>query len=490
MAATMTIVRTIIYLVLYFQISLAAPVITQRKTLTGPGCVTFEAPRNGAIIKGATCTLSIAACTDVESIHLSACFPPGGGMTDTILDLGTISQPPFKLIWNISDIPNQLFRGMWFLADAAYKNGGHQLLSHDGVFLYTKPISNSLSIPPLSTDQQKLFYADTLHLAGGTAILTVLGSWNVQGLHFTTLVVDQAFTMAMPSDKLAELGAIVGIEPSLTKSAYPLETSLIFSFPLMSKPVQYIYKKREDPGHGMHFSIDTIPYPYPATVKTAEGKGYGLEINIPKAVFKGEMPESISCNILMKVADRNKQIHSISLNHAAGHEALCPLLWVRLQRKQSGLFDNTLYAFLLCFGGGFIITFLFGYFIWPKRTKTFLFKKLDLSEEEKQLAKTIYAHLERNITKNELALSEVSRELSISGSKIESVIKKYNGLPFKRYIMQARVEIAMERLRSSHASETSIAESCGFKTINEMEKSFGKYCRTTPYKYRRDNQVA
>jgi AraC-like DNA-binding protein len=487
--ASMSIIRAIVGVLVLLQFSIAD--LPQRKSPSGVhGCVAFEAPRYGSIVKGSTCTLSISACPEVESIHLSACFYQGNGMTDTILDLGTISQPPFKLIWNISDVPNQLFRGMWFLADAHNKNGTRQLLRQDGVFLYTRPVINAgIVLPPL-IDQQKLFFVDTLPSAGSPMILDVLGSWNAQGLHFTVLVMDPSFTMTLASEKLADLGVIVGIDPFFTKSAYPQETSIIISFPLMNKPVQFIYKKKDEPRDGLRFSIDTVTFPNPATIKTAEGKGYGLDISIPKSIFKEEMPESISCNILIKVLDRFGQISTLSTNRVANNEALCPLLWMTMKRHPTGLFNNAFYVFLMCFGVGFVFAFFTGYFIWPKRGKTIPFNKLDLSEAEKQIAKMVYGHLEQNITNKDLTLPEASRELSISGSKLDSLIKKYNGLSFKKYVMQARVEIAKERLRSSHASETSIAESCGFKSIVEMEKSFMKYCRTTPFRYRRDNQVA
>jgi transcriptional regulator GlxA family with amidase domain len=56
--------------------------------------------------------------------------------------------------------------------------------------------------------------------------------------------------------------------------------------------------------------------------------------------------------------------------------------------------------------------------------------------------------------------------------------------------MKSRVEIAKERLRSSHASQAAVADSCGFKNLEEMAKYFQKFCRTSPSLYRRENQVA
>jgi transcriptional regulator GlxA family with amidase domain len=55
--------------------------------------------------------------------------------------------------------------------------------------------------------------------------------------------------------------------------------------------------------------------------------------------------------------------------------------------------------------------------------------------------------------------------------------------------MRLRVEVARERLRSSNASETAVADLCGFKDVNEMETYFWKFHRTTPYKYRMEQQV-
>jgi AraC-like DNA-binding protein len=485
----MGIFRTFFCLLIFFQFSFSGQP-HQKAIANDSGCMVFEAPRYGSIIKSITCTLSIAACPEVESIHLSACFFPGNGMADTVLDLGTISQPPFKLMWNIADVPNQLIRGMWFLADAAFKNGSHRILRQDRVFLYTRPIADVEVVLPASADQQKLFFVDTLPSIGAPMILNVLGNWNIKELHFTVLVMDPSFSLAVPKQKLSELGVMVGLEPSMTKSAHPTETAIVLSFPLFDKPSRYIYKKINDPSGSFHYNIDTTDFPSPATVRTAEGKGYGLDIIIPQGTFEGDMPDSLLYNILIKVLDRNGQISALSTNRAASREALCPLVWSTMLRHQDGFFKNPLYIFFVCFGSGLAVVLLAGFLFYSKEGRTVVFNKLDFSEEEKQLAKTVYGYLEQNVTNKDVTLSEMAREVSVSGPKIESLVKKYNGLPFKKYLMRARVEIAKERLRSSHASESSVADTCGFKNILEMEKNFMKFCRTTPFRYRRENQVA
>jgi AraC-like DNA-binding protein len=484
----MSIFRTTFCFLAFFQSAFS--ISPQQKAVSiDPPCMVFETPAYGSLIKSATCTLSLSACQDVQTVHFNACFFPGSGMTDTILDLGTISQPPFKLMWNVAEVPNQLFRGMWFSADATLKSGSHLLARQDGVFLYTRQAGAMEINLPSPADQQKMFFVDTLPSIGAPMVLDVLGNWNSQELHFTVLVMDPAFSMSVPKEKLSELGVVVCLDPLITRLPYPTESSLILSFPLLNKPSRFIYKKINDRGN-LNFTIDTVEFPYPATIKTAEGKGYGLDIVIPRSLFTYEMPDSLLCNIQMKVLNRNRQVSVISSNRAPSSEAMCPLLWMMIRRQQNGFFSNPLYVFLVCFAAGCLIALLVGFLVSSRSAKTVAFNKLDLSEDDKQLAKTIHSHLEQNVTNKEMNLTEVSRELSIPNSKIESLIKKYNGLSFKKYLLHARVEIAKERLRSSHASESSIAESCGFKSIDEMEKSFVKQCRTTPFRYRRDNQVA
>ena len=64
-----------------------------------------------------------------------------------------------------------------------------------------------------------------------------------------------------------------------------------------------------------------------------------------------------------------------------------------------------------------------------------------------------------------------------------------SGVDHEEQRIRRSIEIAGERLRSSHFSETSIAASCGFSGMGELEKYFKKFCRTTPYKFREEYQV-
>ena len=77
----------------------------------------------------------------------------------------------------------------------------------------------------------------------------------------------------------------------------------------------------------------------------------------------------------------------------------------------------------------------------------------------------------------------------ILGKRIDRLLKKYAGQPFHPYLAGLRIAVAKERLRSSNANEATVAELCGFRNVEEMERMFLKYSRTTPYKFRLEQQV-
>jgi transcriptional regulator GlxA family with amidase domain len=84
----------------------------------------------------------------------------------------------------------------------------------------------------------------------------------------------------------------------------------------------------------------------------------------------------------------------------------------------------------------------------------------------------------------------IGKAVSMPPKKLALLVTRATGMNFQTYVMFARIEIAKERLRSSHASEESIAEACGFANVNEMEKYFIRFCHVTSAKFRAEQQVA
>jgi AraC-like DNA-binding protein len=258
---------------------------------------------------------------------------------------------------------------------------------------------------------------------------------------------------------------------------------------LNKKPSRLLYKKNDDGKNPVGLIVDTVDCACPGSVKMVDGKGFRMDLDVPKALIAAEMPDSLGFNCIVKLLDREGQLMAVALNGATGAAASCPILWATLTRTRTDIFHTAAFILGASFGIGLFIT-LVSLPLFSRRRRSITMNVSDLSDEEKRRVQKTFGFIEQNVTQKNLSLHEAGRALSMSGAKIEKIINKFNGLSFKGFVMKSRVEIAKERLRCSHASETAIAESCGFGSVDEMEKCFSKYCRSTPYNYRRDNQVA
>ena len=467
------------------------PVFVFSATAIDPHCISFESPLQTAVIASSTCTLSVHACAEAQSVDLNVRYELSNGKTDTTVDLGTIAQPPFKLVWNTVGIPNQLFKGMAFSAEAAFKNGTRQSARVEGIFLYNKPRGASPQPPIILSELTKTpLFIDTLFAGPDSIFIRMLGKYTDGGLLFTLLVVDPLFSSAAGNDKMAGMGAELLLDPAMIKTPFPAEKSLIVVVPLSDKPYRVIYKSLIGPDGKFDLSKDLADYPYQTNVKKADGKGFRIDINVPKEVFGGTMPESLSCNILAKVLDKKGNELVSSLCEASGESAYCPLLWTEIKRGKPGFASNALFVFGVGFLGGLALMLVGNRLYALIFRNTVDFNKFELGVEDKKIMEGIYDYIERNVTKKDLAVRDAVIELNLSEPKIDAFLKKYTGKSFRLYVMKSRVEIAKERLRSSHAGQSTVADSCGFKNLEEMIKCFKKFYRTTPALYRRENQVA
>jgi AraC-like DNA-binding protein len=483
----MSIIRLPLFLFLFYTLVVHSPMAAG--AANDSNCVSFEYPVLGAVIKSSACTVLVKTCPSIESVKLSAHCRQDNGLSDTILDLGTIDQPPFQWIWNIADVPNQLI-GMGFTAKGRLKNGSTIVMKQEGVFLYNKPAPyKSLNVSG-STVRASLLWCDTLRLTKAPIILRISGGANAKEMRLTVLVADPLFSVASTNEKQPDARVEALVDWRRTREPLPSEKTLIIVVPLNKKPMLLSYNKIDAGKNPAGFAVDTAQYGFPTKVKMVDGKGYRIDIRIPSRLLGGVMPDSFYCNVVATINDSEGKSIAVAMNGATGAAAYCPLTWATLHRLQAGPLNDARSSFLLSFCAGIIITLALGLPLAARRRRAFVANLSRLSEEEKRKAQGTYQLIEQRITQKKLSLRGVAKSLSLSGWKIEALLKKFSGQSFKKFVMASRVELAKERLRCSHASERAIADSCGFKNVDEMKKYFLKRCGTTPKKYRRDNQVA
>lgn len=92
--------------------------------------------------------------------------------------------------------------------------------------------------------------------------------------------------------------------------------------------------------------------------------------------------------------------------------------------------------------------------------------------------------IEQNYTDTTLSLQTVAKKLNISANYLSNVFSKNQGIPFKRFLQQYRVQQAEKLLLESNMSIATIAEAVGFIDGSYFTKVFREHYHLTPYRYR------
>ncbi|MDR2694452.1 MAG: helix-turn-helix domain-containing protein [Chitinispirillales bacterium] len=457
-------------------------------------CITFESPLAGSVIPEMSCTISLnVECRNVSKVDLQARYIPEHSDSPMIVSLGTISRPPYKLIWNTYNLQNQLFTGIGILAEAAISGGAPQVARQEGIFLTHKPVDRkSIPVPYLPSGapgagsdtyaQEFKRIGDPQKSAWGAVV------WNEKELIFHVSVKDPSFYSNQPGKNIADAGLEIMIDPTRKRAPYPTDRTLFFVVPLSGAPYAVNYRAEIADG-----AFKPIPQSsridYACNVGISEFKGYNIRAAIPKEAFGRSMPDTISCNMALRVLDANGKVQKVSLTGGNVYEMYSPFSWNDYYKLQKPLFMNSTLQWGIFSAIGFLIA-LTVYALVSKLRKPQLLSNFERSEEAKAVFERVNAVIEQELIKKELKIDYVANRCGMDQQSLNLLIKRNTGFNFINYLQYCRSEVAKERLRSSRSSETSIADLCGFDSAIEMEKCFGKFYHTTPYKFRTQQQVA
>lgn len=409
--------------------------------------------------------------------------------------LGNITRPPYKLVWDLSRVPNQLGADMGLSASVRFQDGTTQEIQLRGVFLAHHPVPSPVQRIPYSparnctgpglSSRIKLSAPSTSY-ATATACIT----WREQELFFRVTVSNSAFYTSLPAEKIARVAVEVLLDPHNTRTPHPNEKILAYVIPVSGATCfQVLYKPMANPDGSFEIRDQRVACSFYSKVAPEDFKGYVVEFAVPNYAFGASLPGSLGCCVTATVLDDYSHIHKLTWpekTHAAAAHA--PVTWARLRLTRKPLLANPAVAWLLCFGIGFCITILIILLAKPLSKRSTL-TRFELSEEEKMVFERVSKLVDDGIGRSDLSLEALASKLSITPRKIDAIFKRHTHARFRSYLARSRVEIVKERLRSSNSSETAIAESCGFLSVDEMEKQFKKITGKTPYRFRDEYRV-
>jgi AraC-like DNA-binding protein len=293
----------------------------------------------------------------------------------------------------------------------------------------------------------------------------------------------------MNKDALNNMGIEILIDPDKSTKPFPNKDVFIFVIPLSGKPYKVIYKTVYDETGSFKLIPQSVPYNHEYSVTKEDFKGFKIYFSIPRQVFSDKIPEEIAFNMIFRILNEKNDIIKVSWIKGSLYETYSPYLWGIVRFLPKSLTKNKILIGCLISVVSLLITLLF-YKLFLILRKPRALNNFEKSEAEQQLFGTIKDVTEKRVIHKKFNLEIAARELKMNPKVLNKTIKKFTAMSFQNYLMYSRTEIAKERLRSSHCSEAAIADACGFKDTNELEKYFVKFNKISPYKFRTERQVA
>ncbi len=438
------------------------------------------------------CTLSVKASSPIKSVSFKVKYIPGDNINviPYLQSLGTIIHPPFQLIWDISDIPNQLTYGITCFINAELVNGKTIKMQQQGLFLThipPDPPIYEISYAPegfFNNNRQSIIIKSPILAFSAKANI----SWNKKSLLFHVEVQDPFFHNKLPKKKINKLGIDIYLDPQNKKTPYLSKDILRFVIPVTNKPYQIIAQSTYNPDGSFDIIKTKNRCKYYSSVITENYKGYVINFSVPKKILGSTIPESLGCNIIASVLDEKFSVKKLSWIQGSKFAISSPYAYGNLHLLEKPILANSYIQLIIFFVVGLLLGVII-VFIYKKIKKLNTTRRIKESEHEKQLIQDINAIIDSEITNKNLSVNNVASQLSLSPKKVNKIIKKHYGRSFNKHILYSRIEIVKERLRSSNSTKLSIVKSCGFSSVEEMEKIFHSFHGTTLAEYREEHKV-
>jgi AraC-like DNA-binding protein len=455
-------------------------------------CISFVSPVTGEVITTPVCSLLVekGKCShSIRKVEFQARFFTTGADTPTVVGIGSVSRPPYSIVWNLSDIPNQYFSGASFYAEATLSNGEVESARREGVFFLHQKVDRLEYDVPFAFSGTRKVDADPILLPANRPEVTITAAiyWNEKELVFIVNVRDPKFTIKASPDLLAAQGIEILLDPLQERKPFPGKDVFLFAVPLSGKPYRIMYKPVPDDSGSFTFLTSTSLSDIKVVIKKKEQQGFSIYCPLPAGIFGNKIPEKLSCNLVAKTLDSELKVKRTSWIKASLYDTYSPYIWGELKLiPRSYIMNRPLFA-IVFFGIGFLLTLLVSALVMML-SRPAIKNITEQSDEDRQQFTAIREVLDSFVVAN-VSIDAAAKALNMTPRKLGLLLRRTTGMTFQNYMMYARIEIAKERLRSSHCTEETIALACGFHSPAEMEKFFIRFHRQTPAKFRAEHQV-
>jgi len=449
-------------------------------------------PRGGSVITIPACTLSVEGCDRIKSVRFQSKYFDTDGKTIRLISVGVVTRPPYKLVWNTSDVTNQVFAGATLYADVAFRDNSVTSLQQEGIFLLHNAFKIPRAVIPYATsitEHRKFAKIELPNEDDPKRSVQIKLSWNKKNIIAILRTKDPLFYDDISKQDLSNLGCEFLFSQDSPALPYPSLKSFALEIPLHGEAKLRYFKPVFSENGTYQIETQTKDYPYDVNIKKSVSRGWQIVCVIPMELFGKKTPATVRCNVVANTAFSDKNIIHQGWNGSNFNEYHSPLHFGVLELTPRPWIKNPFIIWLLSFVGGLILYLsIFSMFHKSQKRQSHV-ERFEMSEEEKRVYDAIKNIIEEKLTQPSLNVTDISKATAVPEARVNKILKKFTGCNFQKYVIRSRIEIVKERLRSSNASEASISKTCGFSNVNEMERHFKQAFGVTPYTYRAKQQV-
>lgn len=438
----------------------------------------FIEPAPGTQITTEQCTLFVNTPYPVDSTSFSIEYISERG-TIKKRKIGTLTRPPYRVLLETKDIPNQYYNGATINAEI-FRGDTLEVLKASHVYILPTPIE----VDTLPLYQKGYTSKETISLISAARDHNSSLRFNHQNntLKIQLRVESKVKKLSSPHN-LTDKEISIILDPTMNRYPYVNNNIVTFKVPLRKQEQTQLISTYIDTLDNT-FTIQRTPTPITLkkSISIEDNGSYSITVEIPALLIGGEIPKQMGINI---IAPHPNNGTAITLVAGSNEEQLAPILYPILKQeigKQALVTEKRTFFLFFLIGIGVALLLLAVTLMVKKFSKKLKTTKVSTIDIPAEVSKEI---LDPNLTPEKMA-----KKLKVSKSDLQKNCYSITGKSLQNYINWLRVELIKERLISSNSNEIDIAKSCGFSKVADMEALFLKSVGVAPYKFREKNKIS
>lgn len=416
--------------------------------------------------------------------------------------IGKVSGPPYEVVWNCSDIPDQDIFGTILSCDIEDSLGNvkKDAFNHKKVLVIdrNKELSEAIFLckeikTPIVIDGKLKEWKqqDSINYTNGNNNLVCYSGWDNENLYLAIKISD-TYLYSEGLEKTDWLpcqnDAIeIFFDTKHNHNSLPEKDDKKIMISVVGK---HYFGYRDFSTKNINFKLDDIQKLYVKVNGTLNNQtdidsGYVIELAIPWARLGKKPKNNTSIGFDIVNSDEETRTGSLTVMSWAGNEANNinnPSEWGNLVLVQEPTFlskNRFVLLFILILCAGLII-----FFIKRKKRPAKIKPVCQLTRQE-ELVKNAKKHILENYQDCSLDRNKLAKNINISSVYLGELFKKTTNKTLPQYINELRIEKAKELLKNSNDSIEQISYNIGFNSPNYFSKVFKNLTGITPKEFRK-----